>query len=210
MNEKLKDALILFAEIAGFLAVFVVFLLILNFFNLLSLSGMYPNQLGFLPRQQSNSTQGKPLLPSPTPINNNQSVPASFAKLQNQALDSQMKKYQTYAALLSNPTVQANPNDYVSDGVLSGYDARTIQVVIKRGVLNLSFDQNTLFQKQPAPQTQANGTAQSGTLPRAIAYTSPKDFFKNVSFGRVLQVYFSRPDLKATQVNYIESIKLVL
>jgi hypothetical protein len=56
MNEKLKDILILIAEIAGLFAVFIVFLLVLNFFNILSLSKIYPNQLGFLPHLKTTTT----------------------------------------------------------------------------------------------------------------------------------------------------------
>jgi len=203
IEEKKKrnnTVILLLLEILGLVAVFIVFLLILNFFNIISLSNFY----------------SKSVAPTPTPVNsritntNQSSAPANFAKLTNQVSDTQIKKYTDSAASFNKPTAQKNPNDYVLDAIFSGYDARAIQVVTSDGILNLNFDQNTLFQKQPNPQTQTNNATQSGTLLKAIAYISPEDFFKNVSFGSVLQVFFSKPYLKTTQVNYIESIKPIL
>jgi hypothetical protein len=210
MHEKLKDALVLLAEVAGLLVVFIVFLLFLNFFNILSLSTIYPNQLGFLPHlsqsTNTNSTTNSTTQTQPQgAVPNNQSpVLANFAKLQNQASDNQMQKYQAYATRFSKPTVQTNPNDYISDAVFSGYDSKTIQVVTKEGVLNLSFDANTLFQKYAARQTNADG------LISPTAYVSVQDFSKNVVFGSTVQIWYSKPNLKATQVNYAEAIKPIL
>src|ERR1035437_7831513 len=48
-KEKINSFALLTFEILGLIAVFVVFLLILNFFNIISLSNIYPNQFGFLP-----------------------------------------------------------------------------------------------------------------------------------------------------------------
>lgn len=47
--KKTSPLLVLILEIIGFITIFMVFLLILNFFNILSLSKIYPNQLGWLP-----------------------------------------------------------------------------------------------------------------------------------------------------------------
>jgi len=48
-KKRNKAIILLLLEILGLVAVFVVFLLILNFFNIISLSKIYPNQLGWLP-----------------------------------------------------------------------------------------------------------------------------------------------------------------
>lgn len=193
----MKIALILVAEVAGLLAVFLLFLLVLGYFKVITL----PN---FLPQNTPSTAIGTN---SEIANNNPNSAPVSFAKLRSQAADSEMQKYRAYADTLSKPTAQANPNDFVSDAVFSGYDSKTVQVITKEGILNLGFDQNTLFQKQPIPQLQTNTTIQSGAMPNAIAYSSSADFFRNVVFGSTVQISFSKPNLKVTQVNYIEAIQ---
>jgi hypothetical protein len=194
---RIPQSTLLALGVTGLVVVFVVFLLILNYFKIISLSNFSPKTTTTMPVNINVAN------------NNQNSTPVSFTKLQNQASDTQMKKYQAFAAGFSKPTAQEKSTDYVSDAVFSGYDSRTIQVVTNEGVLNLNFDQNTLFQKYPNPQNQINNATASGMLPKPIKYAQG-DFFKNVSFGSVLQVFFSKPNLKATQVNYIESIKPVL
>jgi uncharacterized membrane protein len=49
----MKTTLVLLAEISGLLIVFLTFLLILNYFNVISLSSLYPKQLGFIPHAVS-------------------------------------------------------------------------------------------------------------------------------------------------------------
>jgi hypothetical protein len=144
---------------------------------------------------------------NPRALNTNQnSTPESFTKLTNEASDAQIKKYRAYAARFSKPQVQTNPNSYVSETIFSGYDKQTIQVVTNEGVLNLSFDATTLFQKYAASEHKPNTQGVVSPTP----YSSAQDFFKNVVFGSVLHVFFSKPELKAIQVNYIESIQPVL
>jgi len=209
MGNKLKSLALLkvgFFEVFFVLLVLVLFFGVLNFFNILSLSKIYPNQLGWLPHQQptaQNQTSG-------TVTNKQFSTTAGFTKLQNQASDSQMKKYQAFAARFSNPAPQKNSNNYISNAVFSGYNNQTIQVVIKDGILNLNFNQTTLFQKFPTLTTSKNSSTSTEMLSKSIGYSSSQDFFKNVSFGSVLLVFFSKSDLKTTQVNYIESIKPLL
>lgn len=199
MNEKLKDALVLLFEITVLLIIFAIFLLTLSYFKIISL----PN---FSPKVTTLTTAPS----SSTVVSTNQTfIPANSAKLQNQASDAQMKKYQEYAAGFTKPQIQTDSNTYTSDAIFSGYDSQTIQVVTKDGILNLSFNQNTLFQKQPHVTQSENGSESSGLIPIAIKYSS-QDFLKNVVLGSTLQVYFSRPNLKATQVNYFESAQPVL
>ncbi len=190
MRGRLRTALILFAEIAVLLAAFLLFLLVLGYFKVIALPNFSP----------------KAAIPTTAPINtkavnsNQNSTPVSFTKLQHQASPVQIKSYMGFAAGFNEPTKNASPSSYASNGVFSGYDSRTIQVVTKDGVLNLSFDANTLFQKYATRKSNADG------LVKPTSYTSA-DFFKNVSFGSVVIVLYSKPDLKATQVGYIESIK---
>lgn len=204
MHEKLKDALVLLSEIAGLLVIFVAFLLILNFFNILSLSTIYPNQFGFLPHLSKSTNSTTTQTQSQGAVPNNQSSLANFVRLQNQASDIQISKYQTVAASFSEPSIDPSSSSYISRGVFSGYDSKTIQVVTKGGVLNLSFDANTLFQKYAARQTNAP------SIIGPTAYASVQDFSKNVVFGSTVQIWYSKPDLKATQVNYAEAIKPIL
>jgi hypothetical protein len=200
-HKFMKTVLVLLAEISGLLIIFVLFLLVLSYFKIIT----FPN---FLPQNTTSTTQ--PINPTAIQNINQNTIPVSFVKLANQAPDTQIQKYISYATKFSKPTAQANPNDYVSDAVFSGYDSKTIQVVTKEGVLNLSFDPNTLFQKQPDPKTVTNNATNSGALLKPIAYATAADFFKDVQLSNVIQIYFSKPNLKATQVNYIESIKPIL
>jgi hypothetical protein len=55
-KKKPNVFLLLALETAGLITVFIVLLLILNYFNIISISSIYPNQLGFLPHQNSNLT----------------------------------------------------------------------------------------------------------------------------------------------------------
>jgi hypothetical protein len=195
MSEKLKDALVLLVEIAALLVVFVLFLLVLSYFKIITLPNFLPNSI------TSNTAPSNSAVVNNT---NQNTIPVSFVKLANQAPDAQIQKYEAFATKFSKPTAQANPNDYVSDAVFSGYDSKTIQVVTKEGVLNLSFDANTLFQKYAARQTNAPG------LIGPTAYVSVQDFSKNVVFGSTVQIWYSKPGLKTTQVNYAEAIKPIL
>ncbi len=72
IKEKIKQLnplLLLTIEIFGLIIFFVVFLLILNFFNILSLSKLYPNQFGFLPHlTQTQQTTNNNQQTNPTAI----------------------------------------------------------------------------------------------------------------------------------------------
>lgn len=197
----MKNVLVLAGEITGLLLVFLLILLILGYFKIITL----PN---FLPNTPTSTTKSVNL----GTVNNTQtSVPVNFAKLTNQAPDAQIQKYQNRAAGFSKPTAQANPNDYISDAILSGFDNQTIQVVTKDGVLNLSFNAATLFQKYPRTANANNiGTKSAGAILKPIQYTTSGDFFKDAVLGSVLQVFFSKPNLRATQVNYVESVQPIL
>ena len=46
----MKTILVLLTEVGGLLIIFVLFLLVLNYFKIVSLSGLFPNQLGKLPQ----------------------------------------------------------------------------------------------------------------------------------------------------------------
>ncbi len=111
----------------------------------------------------------------------------------------------SFSGLPANPTAGQAYTISISDAVFSGYDAHTIQVVTSDGVLNLSFDQTTLFQKYAAiKQPITNGPV--GPTP----YASSQDFFNNVSFGSTLLVFYSKTNLTVSQASYIESIKPIL
>jgi uncharacterized protein YjdB len=203
MGGKLKTALVLFIEVAGLLAAFTALLLTLNFFNVLSLSSIYPKSLGFLPHlnQPANSSSTTQSNPVGAVDNTKSSIPTNFAKLTHEASDAQIKKYQSYAVRFNEPIQDHNSPDYISDGVFSGYDAQNIQVVTKSGIINLKYDANTIFQKYAPSQQDSGGVI--GPEP----YTSPQTFFKSINFGSVLQFYYSKTGLRATEINYAESIK---
>jgi len=187
-HKIMKSILVLLAEVSGLLIVFALFLFILNYFNVIKL----PN----------------PFYKATKPAANTQNfTPASF---KTQAVDAQIQKYKSYAVRFSKPQAQTNPDDFVSDAVFAGYAGQTIQVVTKEGVLNLNFDQTTIFQKLPDNSGRPVTSSSSGTALIMIKYATAQDFFKNVTLGSVIQVLYSKSNLKATQVNYIEASHPVL
>jgi hypothetical protein len=195
----MKTILILLAEISGLLIIFVLFLFVLNYFKIITL----PN---FLPK----TTAPAAIYTNPGTTTNQASTPVSFTKLTNQAPDAQIKKYQARASLFSKPTPQTNPNDFISDAILSAYDTQSVQVVTADGILNLHFDQNTIFEKQPNPTSIKTSTMSAGVLPIPIPFASSQEFFKNVAFGSIMQIFYSKSDLKITKASYIESIQPIL
>lgn len=64
-KKRLNIFFTLGLETIGLLFLFFLFLAVSNYFNILSLSALYPNQLGFLPQKKS-STQQQKSIPADT------------------------------------------------------------------------------------------------------------------------------------------------
>jgi hypothetical protein len=187
----MKNVLILISEVCGLLIIFALFLLVLGYFNIITL----PN---FSPKTTISTTKPVNL----GAVNNDSSsekAAVSFAKLQHQASDTQIREYMTMATGFDEPTKSTSPSGYVSNGVFSGYDSQTIQVVTKDGVLNLGLNANTHFLEY-APRKQNAGAGIVG--PAANPTNIVSDFFKNTSFGKVIQIFYSKPDLKIIQIDF--------
>jgi hypothetical protein len=200
MGGKLKTALVLSAEILGLLAVFVLFLLVLNYFKIISL----PNPFYKTSTPTTNTV-------NTNTENNNQSIaPVNFVKLQNQATDSQISKFNAYAASFSDPANQKDPNSYLIHGVFSGFDNQNIQVVTEYGVLNLKFDSRTIFRKIPTIATTPQPIAASaGAILQTTDYKSAEDFLKNVKFGDIFLIFYSPTNLSASEITVNENLKSV-
>jgi len=195
MHGKLKTALILLTEISGLLIIFLLVLLTLNFFRIISLPNPFSTSL------ISTTTQSHSKI-----ININQSSQApNPTSVQKQATEGQIAKYQVYASRFNKLQAQTSPNDFVADAIFSGYDSQTIQVITADGPLTLFFNQTTRFQKQQDPKISSSQN--NGAPPEPAPYTTSADFFKNVVYGSIIQVIFTKPDLKAIQINYFGSIK---
>jgi hypothetical protein len=203
MTEKLKDALILVAEIAGFLVVFVIFLLILNFFNILSLSTIYPKQLGFLPHlNQTNvnsTTQNKTLLPSPafTPVDTSAITTRDSADKINQ--------YKNYA--VPGPRFSTQDASWMAGGVFAGYGKNAIMLISSNNTLVLNLNNKTVFEEIIINNLPGSSAGTMGFNP----YPDFNSFIKNAVFGKYVQVYYNQgqatSNKTATKVDYTPSYK---
>jgi hypothetical protein len=205
MSEKLKDALVLLAEVAGLLVVFMALLLTLNFFNILSLSTIYPNQLGFLPHlnQPSNSsaTQNKAVTPSPS----SPSVDTSIITTKD--FVSNISKYKTYA--LPAPIFSTENKNWQADGVLAGYGKNSIMLISSNSTLVFNVNTQTIFEEVAISNLPgSSGGATLGFKP----YADFNSFIKNVSLGKYVQVYYTQDKLAsgktAIKVDYVPSYQL--
>lgn len=203
MHEKLKDALVLLAEISGLLVVFIVFLLFLNFFNILSLSTIYPNQLGFLPHL-SQPTQTQPPAFSPTPT----LALVDISMITTKDSAGNISKYKTYA--LPAPIFSTENKDWQADGVLAGYSANNLMLISSNSTLVFNFNAQTIFEEVAISALPgSSGGATLGFKP----YSDFNTFIKTVGLGKYVQVYYTQDKLVSggqtvTKVDYIPSYQL--
>ncbi|MGA2911846.1 MAG: hypothetical protein ABSE17_04435 [Candidatus Levyibacteriota bacterium] len=169
----MKTVLILLAEIAGLLIVFAIFIFALNYFNILSLSTMYPKQFGFLYHKKTLSEKAAsgaisanaPLAATPTPVVNN---------LQNQ--------YLAYAQQnLQKPTLDITTNTYSVTGIYYSALTDTIKVITTIGAINFEIDKNrTIFQ-----------TTAPVSLPPKVKSATIGDFINSIRQGSIIQVIYT-------------------
>lgn len=196
-NRKKRLA---FLEVGLFEASFVLIIIIvlfgiLNYFNILSLSALYPNQLGFLPHipySQNKATQDvsqKPQFPIP-----------AFKRLANQAAEDKISKYLTYMKTHSINLQDPNPLIVITNGAFSGYSKNTIQITTADKVMNFLVASETAILTVEEPQNPIPSSVPNKSLKVSSNYTF-LELVKKITFGDILQVsYLKTSPEKATEI----------
>ena len=208
-KSKFKSLMLLevgFLEIGFVVLVLLVFFGILNYFNILSLSSLYPSKLGWLPHITKNSQVSTQVTPSPAA-----QIPTPKQTLSPEALAIQGKQLTNEASLvdISNyiaqitqrfptptPLVTTNPEDISTSGILSGYDATYFQIIgPDKTATNYYYDSTTVF----------NSVGAAGTAPssNAVGFTqkSSTDILNNANFGKFLSI-----DYTSTTSGYLKAL----
>ncbi len=165
-NRKKKFALLeigLF-EISFVLIIIIVLFGLLNYFNILSLSTLYPNQLGFLPHQQITGKQlPKVLEPTPEPAQTN-----------NVFAISDIPSY-TLTIIDKNALIS-----YINDFNIWGrsYNEKANETILKKIIFRLSNTEgriNQLIQEPDGtPMFSSEYSSNQDTLDISI-YINPKE-----------------------------------
>jgi len=203
-SKNMKSLLVFFTTVIGLLAVFAAFFLILNFFNIISLSKIYPNQFGFLPhlKQAAQTTQNKHFTSSPTPA----FTPVDTSTITTKDSAGKINQYKTYT--FPAPKFFSEDGGYwQADGVFAGYGNNTIMIISSKDTLVFNLNAQTVFEQVTISNLQGSSGAALGFTP----YSDFNSFIKNVSFGKYVQVYYSQDQTASnktvTKVDYIPSYK---
>jgi hypothetical protein len=185
--------LLLAFEICGLIAIFVILLLLLNFFNILSLSKIYPSQLGWLPHISTSSS-------------NSNYTPVDTSSITTKDTVDKINTYKTYN--VPNVYYSKQDNSMAAGGIFAGYGKNTILVISSNNTLVLNFDAKTVFEEASISVPQGSSAATMGFNP----YSDFNSFIKNVSFGKYVQVYYNQAQSSVnktlTKVDYLPSHKL--
>ncbi len=186
-------------EISFVLIIIIVLFGLLNYFNILSLSTLYPNQLGFLPHQPlTANTQQKQTVPTPTPASN---------FIQAEPSDIQSYKELAKQKNINLPSRIPQSNNFVAVGIFSGYNNQALQIINPEGILTLNFNENTEFATLNSSDNKSSTAG--GLLGTSQKYNQANDFFVNVRFGSFLQIFYATKggNLEAVRVYYIPDYK---
>lgn len=177
-------------EISFVLIIVIVLFGILNYFNILSLSKLYPNTFGFLPHKAFNSTPlpKAQLANSPTPI-------------QNQASQAQMLGYVEKVTSKNIPLDSLEtPNEFY--GIFSGYDNTQIQLVTRKGVKNFPLANNLQISSQATASAQTTESASTETKTLSFNTVDKNTLFNSSQFGKILHIALSA-DSKSVQAIFL-------
>ncbi|MCL4419785.1 hypothetical protein M1146_06870 [Patescibacteria group bacterium] len=182
-------------EISFVLIIIIVLFGILNYFNILSLSTLYPNQLAFLPHipySQNKTTQDvfqKPQLAIPV-----------FKRLTNQATEDKISKYLSYMKTHSVNLQDPNPLIAIANGAFSGYSKDTIQITTANNVMNFLVASETAILTVEEPQSPIPSSVPNKSLKVSSNYTL-LELVGKIKFGDILQVsYLKTSPEKATEI----------
>lgn len=194
-NNSLKDQATFGTGIAGGILVLFIFFFILNYFNILSLSALYPRMFGLLPHQPFNNVQKTELkadLLTDNPKFKN------YTKLDNQVTDAQMSNY---FALINSKEIPLDDAKYPDEiyGIFSGFDNNYIQIVTYNGIKNLAYTKDLTIQKY---QQEEKSATQSAVIV-GTTQIDKSSFFNQSMFGKILHLSITLTSPKTIQQIYL-------
>lgn len=189
------------AEILGLLLLFAVFLLILNYFKVISLNSLLSKPASITSTTPpSTSTNQKSLTPTPSFT----SVDTSAITTQDSA--SNINLYKTYS--VPAPHYSAQDASWMAGGVFAGYGKNSIMIISSDNTLVFNLNAKTVFEEVIINNLQGSSSTTMGFNP----YSDFNSFMKAVAFGKYVQIYYNQDqsgsNKTTTQVYYIPSYKL--
>lgn len=193
-------------EIFFVIVAIVLFFGILNFFNIISLSTIYPKQLGWLPHKSSlNSQSAQP--------QGSSSVEGSLAS------ENQISAYTTLAKSIpffnAPRQISDQGKNWEVDGIFAGYDpgSKSLQLVGKTGLSQYVLSDNTSFSiitvsNTVDPSIKASASADQNKIRISHNY-SINDIIQKIPLGGIIQVYYTYDNskLNITKVIYYPEYK---
>jgi len=177
-------------EISFVVIIVLLFFGILNYFNILSLSKLYPNTFGFLPHKTTSSSQN---LPKTTTTKNTQQASQSYVN---------------NAKKLDKPTYNSDLKQTVVSAIFTNLTKNNLEVEASVGKMTFAVDSSTILQSlivNPNPAATNGGTLDSGQ-------TYTLDTFANqVPKGSLLQIFYvtEGKNLKAVKAIIFQGINLI-
>jgi hypothetical protein len=192
----MKNVLVLLAEVCGLLIIFVLFLLILSYFKIITLPS-------FLPNQQPNNTQSQSLSPTPSPT----STLVDTSTITTKDSANNINLYKTYT--LPAPIFSTENKDWQADGVFAGYGNNSLMLISSNSTLVFNLNAQTIFEEVAISALPGSSGATFGFKP----YSDFNTFIKTVGLGKYVQVYYTQGKLVSggqtvTKVDYIPSYQL--
>ncbi|MCL5970822.1 MAG: hypothetical protein M1450_04975 [Patescibacteria group bacterium] len=201
-NNSLKDQATFGTGITGGILVLFIFFFTLNYFNVLSLSSLYPRMFGFLPHKpfETSSTNTNNQIPTPTP----EAIESGLATKE------QIEKYQTYVRQKGFADALSYSNDSKSwsvEGLYAGYENNIVNVVTNKGLVKFPISEATGF--ETIIIVKGSKEEGGGTFRTAGTYKLDK-FLQTVTTGKFLQIYYtklSNKDIITTRAIYYPDLR---
>ena len=192
-------------EISFVLIIIITFFGLLNYFNILSLSTLYPNQLAFLPHQDQKINKQAAVS---TP--NSKSSPAPIFYGKKELPSEKISEYQAYVKeknFASKTTIGQDKKSFAVDGIFSAFAKQQIQLITADGIIDFTFNSSTTFEQMSLAKTSTD----SASTAFVISKTYTGDTFpQSVRLGEVVQIYFTdngNSNLSATKIIYYPDLK---
>ena len=195
-------------EISFVLIIIIVLFGTLNYFNILSLSALYPNQLGFLPHQAFTNTKINQKVAISTPNSQSTPIPVSYGenKLSAERI-AESKAYVKEKNFASKTSVRQDGGSFAVDGIFSAFGKQQIQLVTADGIMNFAFNSSTAFEQMSLTKTDTDSV---NTVFRVSKTYTADTFLQSVPLGGVVQIYYTDNDnsnLSATKIVYYPDLK---
>ncbi|MCL6096527.1 MAG: hypothetical protein M1444_02470 [Patescibacteria group bacterium] len=199
--NRIKHFFILAVDFIGLLIIVCILLIVLNYFEILSLSKTFPNTFGFLPQISKNV---KKSIYAPTP------APTASIVWDKQAEPALVSNYSDYFKSHNIPISVYSENDnlFFVSGALTAYNKDHVQIITSQGVTVFKINTNSVFRKI-SPPTTSKSQGGGGENRITAMYKNSADFFSDAPFGSFVEIIYKlNGDLKtATVIDYYPKYK---